>query len=312
MLLSLLAFLLCPRVASAKTPTDLAGKLAWQIALEREAFSPGLIDGKPGFKTKLATEFFQHAHDLPKTGILDDATEAALKPDAELAIVSHHVEQADLEGITPFTEDWNVRVQQQRMGYYSVLDGLAEKFHTSQSLMKLLNPDVDFANLSAGTELAVPGVAEGMPRKAAGITVDLPRKLIMATDAHGNVLAMFHCSIAARMEKRPAGQTTIIANAIDPNYTFDPINWPEVKDVDRKLIIPPGPRNPVGMCWIGLGLPGYGMHGTPWPELIGKTGSHGCFRMTNWDARRLAKMVKVGQTVQFIGEGDSNAGGTSR
>jgi lipoprotein-anchoring transpeptidase ErfK/SrfK len=296
----------------AGVPTQLEGKLAWQIALEREGFSPGLIDGKPGGRTKLATTFFQGLHGLPKTGVLDEATLEALKPDPPSAITTYAVAPADLEGITPFTDDWNQRAMQKRMGYYNVLDGLSEKFHTSVGVMKSLNPGVDFEALSAGTALRVPGIVEGVAPKAAGLTVDLPRKLIMATSAEGKVIGLFHCSIAAKVEKRPSGQTTVICNNPNPDYTFDPKNWPDVSNVDHKLIIPPGPRNPVGLCWIGLDLPGYGMHGTPWPELIGKTGSHGCFRMANWDAVRLSRMIRVGATVMFIGEGDSNATASGR
>lgn len=284
-------------------PTELSAKLAWQIALEREGFSPGLIDGKIGGKTKIATTYFQAAHDLPKTGVLDEATLAELRPDPAMAFVSYSVVQSDLEGITPATKDWVAKSQMAKLGYFSVLDGLAEKFHTSQGMLKTLNPSVDFEALEVGTPLRVPGIAPAAATpKASYLTVDLPRKMILVMNAEDRVVALFHCSIAAKVEKRPAGETTVIANHPNPNYTFDPQYWPEVTDVDRKLIIPPGPRNPVGLCWIGLNLPGYGMHGTPWPEMIGKSGSHGCFRLANWDALRLSKMVKLGMTVKFVGD----------
>jgi len=92
----------------------------------------------------------------------------------------------------------------------------------------------------------------------------------------------------------------VVAVALNPNYTFRPEMWPEVKEkITGPLTIPPGPRNPVGRCWVALSLPGYGMHGTPNPELIGKTGSHGCFRLANWDAVRLGKMVESGNRVRF-------------
>jgi lipoprotein-anchoring transpeptidase ErfK/SrfK len=130
--------------------------------------------------------------------------------------------------------------------------------------------------------------------------VILARKLIYALDGNGAVIAMFHCSIAAKVEKRPDGETTIITVIRNPDYTFDPAAWLEVKNVTKRLLISPGPRNPVGLAWIGLNLPGYGIHGTPHPEMIGKTGSHGCFRMTNWDAVRLTRMVSAGMKVEFV------------
>jgi lipoprotein-anchoring transpeptidase ErfK/SrfK len=112
-------------------------------------------------------------------------------------------------------------------------------------------------------------------------------------------MSLYHCSIAADRRKRPT-EKCVIDNVVEnPKYTFDPVNWPEVKDVKQKLLIPAGPRNPVGLCWIGLSKKGYGIHGTPEPENIGKTGSHGCFRLTNWDALRLARQVRIGAGVRF-------------
>jgi len=117
------------------------------------------------------------------------------------------------------------------------------------------------------------------------------------------LVALLHCSIAKHRDKLPSGDASVVVITENPTYTFDPKMWPEVKGVDRKLLIPAGPRNPVGRCWIGLSLPGYGIHGSPNPELIGKTGSHGCFRLSNWDALRLARMIRVGTKVHFVGHG---------
>ncbi|MEI8196755.1 MAG: L,D-transpeptidase, partial [Phycisphaerae bacterium] len=106
--------------------------------------------------------------------------------------------------------------------------------------------------------------------------------------------------VAKDKAKLPARDTSIKVMADNPQYTFDPKMWPDVTNVDRILQIPPGPRNPVGMAWIGLDLPGYGIHGNPKPELIGKTGSHGCFRLTNWDALRLYSLVHNGMKVKIL------------
>lgn len=276
--------------------------LAWQIALEREGFSPGLIDGKIGGKTRAATEGFQRANGLPVTGVLDVATQEHLKPNPDRAVIEYTVQASDLEGITPLVDDWNERAKQSLMGYYDVLDGLAEKFHTSRAMMQALNPAIAFGSNRAGAILVVPGIQEPRVPKAASLKVDLGNKQIMALDEQGKVVALFHCSIAAHVEKRPSGETKVIVVNRNPDYTFDPQYWPEVHNVNHKLLIPPGPRNPVGLAWIGLDLPGYGIHGTPHPEMIGKTGSHGCFRMTNWDAIRLSKMIRPGATVTFVAQ----------
>ena len=290
-------------LAQATKPADrLRDNYAWQIALEKACYSPGLVDGKIGPKTIAATAAFQQAHGLEAIGKLDEATRQALQMDSEHALTTYTVVAADLEGITPHNPDWNQRALQAHSDYFTIADGLTEKFHTSLKALKALNPGVDVENPAVGVVLNVPNLERGVAPKTQSLQVELAKKQILALDAEGKVVGLFHCSIAANVEKRPSGETTVVVIAPNPDYTFDPKYWPEVTNVDHKLIIPPGPRNPVGLCWIGLDLPGYGMHGTPWPEMIGKTGSHGCFRLTNWDALRLAKMARVGMKVVFVAE----------
>jgi lipoprotein-anchoring transpeptidase ErfK/SrfK len=214
--------------------------------------------------------------------------------------MEYTVQSTDLDRLYPLVDDWNERAKQPYMGYYDALDALSEKFHTTKARIQSLNPTVAFNSIQAGAVLIVPAIQEGKPPKAASLKVDLGKKQILALDAEGKVLALFHCSIAQHVEKRPSGQTTVVDVHRDPDYTFDPKYWPEVHNVDHKLLISPGPRNPVGLAWVGLDLPGYGMHGTPHPEMIGKTGSHGCFRLTNWDAIRLSKMIRPGAIVTFV------------
>jgi lipoprotein-anchoring transpeptidase ErfK/SrfK len=120
-------------------------------------------------------------------------------------------------------------------------------------------------------------------------------------------------NVAKATVRRPSGRRVNVpglpsAHSVtgiteNPAYRFDPSMWPEVKGGKSALIIPPGPRNPVGLCWIALSLSGYGIHGSPAPEMIGKTGSHGCFRLTNWDAVRLGRMIKPGTPVTFSSNG---------
>jgi lipoprotein-anchoring transpeptidase ErfK/SrfK len=136
--------------------------------------------------------------------------------------------------------------------------------------------------------------------KAAFVRIQLSAKVLEAFDASTNLMAHFPCSIAARVEKRPAGRLTVVTAAENPNYTFDPEVFPEsqeAQEIGRKLIIPPGPNNPVGTAWISLDKPGYGMHGTPLPEKVGRTESHGCFRLANWNAEYLLKIVWAGMPV---------------
>jgi len=286
--------------SAAQLDATLRQRLAWQIALDRAGFSPGILDGKAGPKMTLATRELQRARELPITGTLDEGTKAALGADPEKVVATCTVQQADLEQVGPAPKDWLERSKLKRLGYESLEDFVAEKFHCSRALLGQLNPGKNLAGLKPGDSLVVPAIGDPPPpSRAERLDVNLSQKVIRAFGANDKLIALFNCSIAADKERLPSGRATVAVIAENPNYTFDPKMWPEVKGIDQKLEIPPGPRNPVGLCWIGLSLPGYGMHGTPTPEMIGKTGSHGCFRLTNWDALRLAKMVRIGTPVSF-------------
>jgi lipoprotein-anchoring transpeptidase ErfK/SrfK len=169
-------------------------------------------------------------------------------------------------------------------------------------LLRRLNPGLAINELKVGDVFIALQVPQpGRPVPAALIEINLSEKTIRVIDRDRRLIGLFHCSIAARRAKRPTGQARITRIVPNPEYTFRPESWPEVTEkIDRALRIPPGPRNPVGRCWIELSLPGYGIHGTPNPELIGKTGSHGCFRMTNWDVLRLSRMVEIDTEVRFV------------
>ena len=136
--------------------------------------------------------------------------------------------------------------------------------------------------------------------KAALARIHLAERTLQVFGESTNLLAHFPCSIAAFAEKRPVGELHVAAVALNPNYTFDPDNFPEsaeARELNRKLVLPPGPNNPVGTVWIGLDKPGYGIHGTPLPEQVGRAESHGCFRLANWNAEFFAHLVWVGMPV---------------
>ena len=279
----------------------LADRLAWQIALDAAGFSPGIIDGKTGRKTETATREYQRANGLSATGILDNPTAAALGWDPRTAQTTYTVQPGDLNEIGgPLPKDWNAKARLTRLAYPSLEELVAEKFHCSRALLAELNPGKSMAALKGGDVVNVPAVRpQATSPGVARIEVDLVNKMIRAWSADGRMAGLFHCSVAKDKANLPSGRTSVVVISDNPTYAFDPAKWPEVKNVHQKLLIPPGPRNPVGLCWIGLGLSGYGIHGTPNPEMIGKTGSHGCIRMANWDAVRLSKMVRVGTPVTF-------------
>ena len=272
-----------------------------QLALERQGISSGSLDGKIGSQTHAAIRAFQRQSELPITGELDAATKTNLTlnspPFARYTITSN-----DLARLQPVSKTWLGKSQQTTLDYENILELVAEKSHAHPDLIRRLNPNVGWSNVLAGTSVQMPDVtADDPPGKAAFARISLAEKILEAFDTDSNLLVHFPCSIAQRVEKRPVGELHVAVVAPNPNYTFDPDLFPESPEAKEqpgvKLIIPPGPNNPVGTVWIGLDKPGYGMHGTPRPEEVGRTESHGCFRLANWNAERLLKIVWVGMPV---------------
>jgi len=275
-------------------------RLAWQIALDRAGFSPGIIDGQIGRKTQVATREFQRAGGLAVTGVLDAATAAALRADPGRALTSYTIQPGDPEQVGPVPKQWVEKARLSRLPYQSLEALVAERFHCSRPLLAQLNPLRDLSRLKVGEGLVVPAVSEvATAARGERIDINFSEKVVRVLGAEGRLVGLFHCSIAADKANLPSGPASVVVISENPTYKFDPRKWPEVKGVNRELLIPPGPRNPVGVCWMGLSLRGYGIHGSPAPELIGKTGSHGCFRLANWDAVRLSRMIRVGTPVSF-------------
>ena len=267
-----------------------------QVALDGLLISPGVIDGVYGPSTVQAVTLFQKLRGLPVTGKLDDDTLTLLTPQARGRLVKYRVTAADLADLGKVPEDWVARSRMKALPHQTLLERLAERSHVTQNLLCDLNPGVVWLDVKAGDEVQLldfPPVPAG---KAEKLDLSLGEKAIRVVGPGNRLLAYFRCSIAEEPGNRPQGTLQVTTIVHDPPYTFDPALWPE-SGVDRKLTIPPGPNNPVGAVWIGLSKPGFGLHGTPEPEKVSYTGSHGCFRLTNWDVERLAAMVQAGTPV---------------
>lgn len=280
-----------------RSPRDV---LETQIALARRGISSGSIDGVLGSQTRAALQAFQRQARLVQTSELDDSTTRALPLDSA-PLTRYVVTPEDLARLQPVSKTWLGKSSQTALDYETILELVAERGHASPTLIRRLNPGVNWTNVTAGTEFQIPDAPYPAPTaKAAFVVISLAGKSLEAFDAQTNLLAHFPCSIAARVEKRPVGALQVTAIAENPNYTLNPEVFPESAEVQalgRKLILPPGPNNPVGTAWISLDRPGYGMHGTPSPEQVGRTESHGCFRLANWNANHLVKLVWVGLPV---------------
>lgn len=270
-----------------------------QVALARLGISAGSIDGVMGSQTRAALLAFQRHHGLHETLELDPLTRARLlllAPPITNCIVTAEI----LARLQPLSPTWLGKSQQAALDYESILELVAELGQASPNFIRRINPGVNWTNVVAGTELKIPAVEYPRAARAGFLVISLGEKTLEVFDAGTNLLTHFPCSIAARVEKRPEGELSVTAIAESPNYTFNPEVFPEsaeARALGRKLILPPGPNNPVGTAWISLDKPGYGIHGTPAPEQVGRTESHGCFRLANWNASHLAKLVWIGMPV---------------
>lgn len=254
-----------------------------------------------GSQTRAALRAFQQQQNIPASGSLSEATLAALNFGEEL-LVDYTITTEDLASLQPLGQTWLAKSQQSALAYETILELISERTHSNPKLVKWLNPGVDWAKLTAGGTLkVVNATSPSVDRKASFLRIFLGDRKLHVFDSETNLIAHFPCSIAARVDKRPLGeQLHIAAVAPNPNYTFDPAVFPEsaeAQQLGRKLILQPGPNNPVGTVWFSLDKPGYGIHGTPKPEDVGRTESHGCFRLANWNAELLLRLVSVGTPV---------------
>ncbi|HEY3857103.1 MAG TPA: L,D-transpeptidase [Verrucomicrobiae bacterium] len=271
-----------------------------QVALADQGISSGSIDGVAGTQTEAAVAAFQKKCGLAPTGLLDAQTKSQLTI-AQPATMEYAITAEDLGRIMILPKTWLGKSEQSRLDYESLLELLGEKAFANPQLIRSLNPNENWAQVAAGAKVILPRVEyPTVNGKAAFVKISLQRCILEAFDSRTNLLAHFPCSIGRVAAKRPAGELYVTTIALDPNYTFDPALFPESPEAQagsQKLIIPPGPNNPVGVAWIGLDRPGYGIHGTPAPEQVGRTESHGCFRLANWNASYLVKMAWVGMPV---------------
>lgn len=271
-----------------------------QVALARVGFSSGPIDGVPGPQTQAALKAYQERESIPATGALDALTREHLVL-VSPALTEVTVTEADLARLQPLSPTWLGKSRQTRLDFSTILELVAERSRASHKLVRRLNPEIDWERVPAGTVVkvpSVPGVAVQGP--VAELHIHLASRTLTARDADRRVVAHFPVSIGREVAKRPVGLLQVTVVIPNPDYTFDPavfVESEEGRELGRRLVLPPGPNNPVGVAWIGLNRPGYGIHGTPSPEHVGRTESHGCFRLANWDAETLLRLAWVGLPV---------------
>ena len=304
--------------SSVTSEAPISSLVKLQILLDRAGFSSGEIDGSAGSNVRKAISAFQDARGLSRAGRSDEATLQALSS-AELTepLVSYTISDKDAQG--PFSENIPKDLMEQaklpHMSYVSILEGLGEKFHSKPDLLKKLNPASEF---QAGDTVLVPNVfnlpddaqtqnnsapkskEEGLRTKGSYTIVVTERTSdVVLKNADGEILFHAPATVGSEHDRLPIGEWKVTSVVRNPVFSYNPELFWDANPAHSKAKIAAGPNNPVGLVWIGLNTPNYGLHGTPEPGKIGHSESHGCIRLTNWDALRLASLVKVGTDVIF-------------
>jgi lipoprotein-anchoring transpeptidase ErfK/SrfK len=276
----------------ARQKQEFERTLRLQVLLDRAHFSPGEIDGAMGDNTRRALAGYRRARIADATLGEDALLDSLAELDPLPPLVDYTIATADVAG--PFAaipEDMMEKAQLPALPFSSPLEGLGEKFHASPRLLRRLNPDSRF---EAGEVIRVPNVERSALAAAARLVVSVSDRSVSALDARGRVLARYPATMGSAFDPLPLGAWKVNGVRRDPWFFYNPDLFWDADPAHAKAKLPPGPNSPVGVVWIDLSKESLGIHGTPEPSRVGKSQSHGCIRLTNWDAAELAAMVAPG------------------
>ncbi|MFL6248340.1 MAG: L,D-transpeptidase family protein [Thermoanaerobaculia bacterium] len=287
---------------------DVAGPsvLKTQVFLDRSGFSVGALDGRWGRNSAIALWWFQRSRGVAATepGALDEQTYRVLASTAgadQQALVQHTLTEDDVKG--PFVsipEDVYDKAKLDCLCYESVKEKLAEKFHTTIEFLEMVNPDAEF---SAGSSIWVPNVRQPLTEDRpdiARVQISIRGNTFNGFDAAGNLVFHSPTTLGSQYDPSPRETVQVTKITFDPHFHYQPTLFHEVPDSDPEANLSPGPNSPVGVVWVALSKPHFGIHGTSDPDSIGYASSHGCVRLTNWDAQDVAHRLSPGVQVEFV------------
>jgi lipoprotein-anchoring transpeptidase ErfK/SrfK len=277
-----------------------------QVYLDRSHFSVGAIDGRWGRNSAITIWLWQRAHGIAPTGDVDEATFRSLAAAAGSVppVVAYSLTDDDVKG--PFVSIPKDVYEAQHLScmcYESLREKLAERFHSSEDFLELLNPDVKFSELQAGATINVPNVRPPMTmdqKDIAKVVISIAGNSFNAFDAAGNLIFHAPSTLGSGYDPSPDETLHVIKIFPDPHFHYDPTLYHEVPDTEPDAHLSAGPNSPVGIVWIALSKEHYGVHGTNDPEAIGYASSHGCVRLTNWDAQEVEHRISEGVQVSFV------------
>jgi lipoprotein-anchoring transpeptidase ErfK/SrfK len=243
---------------------------------------------------------FQPQHELPPSGNPDQATAQALEQNQQSTptVINYSIVYDDIRGpFNPLPANMMPQAKLAALSYQSPWDGLGEKFHCSPALLHRLNPNQH--TLKPGDQITVPNIHRDIPQGAASVSVSKASHILQVLDGNAKPIANYPATVGSQHDPLPIGNWRVTKVEWNPTFYYNPSLFWNARPQDAKAVIKPGPRNPVGVVWIGLDREHYGLHGTPDPAGIGHDTSHGCVRLTNWDASEAAQMVSPGMPVVF-------------